>query len=181
MISIRKTISDLDEHRQQQDLAFPCYLAAIRSTAHYEIELNDGITGPHRTYLAALAEQVSTAAPASLEKSRGTFRGLLRDYRDKASHYVAELREQLTGTVRALQQIVESPAHSDGDHEIRMRSALAGLRSVAESLEAAPLRSQLAAAADDIQQNLEQAEGTRGYHCPISSGNSHAARAHRRV
>ncbi len=138
MISIRKTISDLDEYRQQRDLAFDCYLAAIRNTAHYAIELDDGITAPHRKYLTALAEEVTGATPASLEESRGTFRGLLRDYRDKASHYLAELREQLAGTTRALQQIVESLVHSDGDHEIRMRSALATLRRVVESPEAHP-------------------------------------------
>jgi len=157
MISIRKTISDLDEYRQQRDLAFDCYLAAIRNTAQYAIELDDGITAPHRKYLTALAEQVTSATPASLEESSGTFRGLLRDYRDKASHYLAELREQLAGTTRALQQIVDSLVHSDGDHEIRMRSALATLRRVVESPEAEPLRPLLGPTVESIQQSLEQA------------------------
>jgi GGDEF domain-containing protein len=157
MISIRKTISDLDEYRQQRDLAFECYLAAIRNTAHYAIELDDGITTPHRKHLTALAEEVTGATLASLEESRGTFRGLLRDYHDKVSHYVADLREQLAGTARALQQIVDSLVHSDGDDEIRMRSALATLRRVVESPEAAPLRSLLSPAVENIQQSLEQA------------------------
>jgi GGDEF domain-containing protein len=157
MISIRKTISDLDEYRQQRDLAFDCYLAAIRNTAQYAVELEDGITAPHRKYLTLLAEEVAAATSASLDESRGTFRGLLRDYRDKASHYLADLREQIASTARALQQIVDSLAQSDGDHEIRMRSALASLQRAAESPEATPLRPLLTSALETIQQSLEQA------------------------
>jgi diguanylate cyclase (GGDEF)-like protein len=157
MISIRKTISDLDEYRQQRDLAFDCYLAAIRNTAHYAIELDDAITAPHRKYLAALAEEVADAAPASLDESRVTFRELLRDYRDKASHYVAELREQLACTARALHQIVESLTRAEGDHAVRLRSGLATLRRAAESPVAEPLRATLVSVADTIQQSIEQA------------------------
>jgi len=157
MISIRKTISDLDEYRQQRDLAFDCYLAAIRNTAHYTVELDDSITEPHRKYLTALADEVSSAAPGSLEESRATFRGLLRDFRDKVSKYVADLREQLGATALALQEIVDSLAQADGDHEARLRSALAGLRKTAESPEAAALRARLVAMADTIQQSVDLA------------------------
>lgn len=161
MISIRKTMSDLDEYRQQRDLAFDCYLTAIRNTAHYAIELDDAITPPHRKYLAALAEELSGAAPGTLqqnclEESRATFRGLLRDYRDKASHYIADLREQLSSTARALQQIIDTLAETDGDHDARMRTALTGLRQAAAQPESTPLRPLLVSAADTIQQSVEQ-------------------------
>jgi GGDEF domain-containing protein len=171
MISIRKTITDLDESRQQRDLAFDCYLAAIRNTAHYAIELEDSITSPHRRHLASLAEEVAKAADCSagdlvtgkvlpaevLDESRATFRGLLRDYRDKASQYLSELREQLASTARALQQIVESLAQTDGDHDRRMRSAIGDLRQAAESPEGEPLRVRIVQSVDTIQQSLEEA------------------------
>jgi len=157
MISIRKSITELEEFRQQRELAFDCYLAAIRNTAHYAVELDGSITDPYRGYLTALAEEVAKAAPEALNESRATFRGLLRDYRDKASHYLAELREQLAGTARALQQIVESLAQTEGDNELRMRAALASLRQAAQSPEGEPLRAVVCAAVDHIQQSLEQA------------------------
>lgn len=156
MISIRKSISELDEFRQERDLAFDCYLAAIRNSAHYAVELDDAITGPHRKYLTALAEEISKAQASALGESRATLRGLLRDYRDKASHHISELRDQLASTAGALQQMVETLSQSDGDHDVRMRSALTSLRKAAQSPEGAPLRSILTSAADAIQQSLDQ-------------------------
>ena len=155
MISIRKTITELDQYVQQRELAFDCYLAAIRNTAHYVIEFDESISGPHRRYLTALADEVSKATPDVLEESRATFRGLLRDYRDKAAHYVSDLREQLANTASALQQMMESLAQSDGDHEARVRTAVAGLRQAAQSPEGAALRALLTTAADAIQQSLD--------------------------
>ena len=161
MISIRKTMSDLDDYRQQRDLAFDCYLAAIRNTAHYAVELDDAITPPHRKYLVTMAEELSGAGPGApqqsfLEESRATFRGLLRDYRDKASHYIAELREQFASTARALQQIVDSLTETDGDHDTRLRTAVTGLREAAAQPEGTALRGLLVSAADTIQQSVDQ-------------------------
>ena len=99
MISIRKTITELEESQQQRDLAFDCYLAALRNIAHYTIEFDNSITEPYRRYVTSLAEEVSMAAPESLTESRGTLRGLLRDYRDKASHYLRNC-----GTTRQLRR-----------------------------------------------------------------------------
>lgn len=157
VISIRKTITELDQYLQQRELAFDCYLAAIRNTAHYVIDLDDAITGPQRHYLTVLAEEVAKATPDVLEESRATFRGLLREYRDKASRYIADLREQLAGTAAALQQMMESLAHTDGDHEACVRKAVAQLRRAAETPEGMPLRALLGSAADTIQQSLELA------------------------
>jgi GGDEF domain-containing protein len=157
MISILKTMSDLDECRQERDRAFDCYLAAIRNISHYAIEFDDAITVPHRKYLVALAGEISKAQPEVLEESRATLRGLLRDYRDKASHCLSELRDQLAGTACALQEIVESLAQTEGSHDVRVRSALAGLRHAAQSPEGEPLRTLLSTSADTIQMSLEQA------------------------
>lgn len=158
MISIRKTITELDEYRQGRDAAFDCYLTAIRNTAHYTIELEDAISAPHRRYLTALADEVSAAGNDGLLASRATFRGLLRDYRDKAAHYIAELRDQLANTAGALQEIAESLAVTGGDHDARVRSALSEVRQIAQAPEAAPLRGILSSAVDTIQQSLEQAK-----------------------
>jgi GGDEF domain-containing protein len=157
MISIRKTISDLDEYCQQRDVAFDCYLAAIRNISHYTVELDDTLTTPHRHYLTALAEEVSTAREDTLVESRATLRGLLRDYRDKAAHYLSDLRDQLAGTVRALQEIVESLGQTEGDHDVRLRAALNTLRQAVDSPDAAPVRGLLCSSVEAIQRSIEQA------------------------
>jgi GGDEF domain-containing protein len=133
-----------------------CYLSAIRNVAHYTIELDDELTAPHRKYLAALAGEVASAQPEALAESRATLRGLLRDYRDKAAQYLATLRDELTGTARALQEMLNALAQTDGDHEVRLRTALGRLREISKSPDGSALRTVLLAAADSIEQSIEQ-------------------------
>jgi GGDEF domain-containing protein len=179
MISIRKTITELEESQQQRDLAFDCYLAALRNISHYTIELDNSITEPYRRYVTSLAEEVSMAAPESLTESRGTLRGLLRDYRDKASHYLSELREQLASTARSLEETVESLAQTDGDHALRLHSALASLRRAAQSPEGAPLRNVLGTAADAIQESIEQVR--REHQITVSQFKTEIRMLHKRI
>ena len=101
MISIEESTTELEQCRLTRDSAIECYAVAIRNVAHYAIELEDEITSPHRKYLGALASEVKKATPAVLAESRATFRGLLRDYRDKAAAYLHNLREQLASTARS--------------------------------------------------------------------------------
>src|SRR4051812_37463989 len=95
MISIRKSMSELERCQQERTLAMECYLAAIRNSAQYAVELDDSVTAPHREYLGVVAEDVSLGTKEALEESRATLRGLLRDYRDKAARYLNDLRDEL--------------------------------------------------------------------------------------
>jgi len=147
-------MSELDRCQQERSLALECYLAAIRNTAQYVVELDDSITAPHREYLGVVAQDVSLGTKGALEDSRATLRGLLRDYRDKAARYLNDLREELASTARALQQMVETLSDADGDHEKTVRTSLAGLRALADSPEGAPVRSRMLEATDTIQTSL---------------------------
>jgi GGDEF domain-containing protein len=133
-----------------------CYLTAIRNVAHYTIELDDEISTPHRQYLTALAGELGSAQPEALVESRSTLRALLRDYRDQAAKYLATLREELAGTARALQVILDSLAQTDSDHELRLRTELGRLREISGSLEESAARSAILAAADSIERSIEQ-------------------------
>src|SRR5581483_5058382 len=117
MISLRKTVSELDRCAQLRELAIECYVNALRNMSHYAIELDPQITSPLRQYLTNLANDVAKGEEDPLRESRATLRGLLRDYRDKAADYLAKLRDELAGTARALQEIMESMSQADGDHE----------------------------------------------------------------
>ena len=156
MTSIQNSLNDLERSHAARDMVLDCYLTAIRNVAHYTIELDDELTAPHRKYLAALAGEVASAQPAALVESRATLRGLLRDYRDKAAQYLATLRDELTGTARALQEMLNALAQTDGDHEVRLRTALGRLREISKSPDGSALRSVILAAADSIEQSIEQ-------------------------
>jgi GGDEF domain-containing protein len=83
-------------------------------------------------------------------------RGLLRDYRDKASLYLANLHDELAGTARALQEILDSLAQADGDHEKNLHAALGKLRQVAAAPGNTVLGVVISTVADSIETSLEQ-------------------------
>jgi GGDEF domain-containing protein len=155
MISIRKSLSDLDRCHDSRDLALDCYVAAIRNIAFYAVELDPEITALHRKYLEELATHVSTAAPEALAESRATVRGLMREHRDRTSKYLNELQKELTDAVSALEQTLEALGQSDGDHGIQLRSAIAQLRGVSAS-GGSGVRATVLAAASTIETSLEQ-------------------------
>ena len=156
MISIRESVNDFERCAQMRDLALECYLAAIKTAAQYAVELDDAITRPHRDYLGALAGEVAAADAAVLSESRATFRGLLRDYRDRASQYLNGLRDELAGTAKSLQEIMDALAQTDGDQEARLKSALQRLREASASAPEGELRDTVVCATDTIENGLEQ-------------------------
>ena len=104
MISIQSSLTELERSHQIRAAVLDCYVLAIKNIAHYAVELDEELTGPHRKYLETLATEVATGTSEAVSDSRATLRGLLRDYRDKASQYLANLRDELAGTARALKR-----------------------------------------------------------------------------
>ena len=155
MISIQKNLSELERFHKARDLVLDCYVSAIRNTSHYAIELDPQMIQVYRQHLDALAAEVATGDAELMADSRATVRGLLRDYRDKAADYLARLRDELAGTARALQEIMESMTQTEGDHETQLRAALVKLRAICRSADGS-LRDSLAAATNSIEQSMEQ-------------------------
>src|SRR5271165_455403 len=140
MVSLRNSLTDLERAHESRDLALDCYRTAIQNLAQYVIEFDEQVAAQHRKYVEALAEELATGTREALIESKATVRGLLRDYRDKATEYLRGLRDELAGTARALQEILDAISQSDGDHEIRLRKALVQLRAISDGATAEPIR-----------------------------------------
>ncbi len=156
MISIQQNLTELEMSYRLRTAALDCYLAAINNIAHYAVDLDAAITAPHRKYVGDLAGDLADASPEALAESRATLRGLLRDYRDKAAQYLGGLRDQLSSTAQALQQMVAGLTLCDTDHTEKMKKDLGRLREVANSPEGNPVRAALRVLADSIEQSVEQ-------------------------
>src|ERR1035438_450620 len=100
MISIQSSLTELERSHQIEVL--DCYVLAIKNIARYAIDLDEGVTGAHRKYLDMLATEVATGTTEALSESRATLRGLLREYRDKSTAYLANMRDELATTARTL-------------------------------------------------------------------------------
>jgi hypothetical protein len=156
MISIQSSLTELERNHQIRAAVMDCYILAIKNIAHYAVELDEELTGPHRKHLETLAAEVASGTSEALSDSRATLRGLLRDYRDKACHYLGSLRDELAGTARTLEEILDGLGQADGDHEKNLRCALGKLRQVAAAPGHAALGTVICTAADSIENSLEQ-------------------------
>jgi GGDEF domain-containing protein len=156
MISIQTSLTELERNHQIRAEVLDCYVLAIKNTAQYAIELDEGVTDAHRNYLNALATEVATGTSEALADSRATLRGLLREYREKAVQYLANLRDELAATARTLEEILDSLAQGEGDHEKNLLSAVGKLRQMAATPGYAALGTAISSAADTIESSLEQ-------------------------
>lgn len=156
MISIQSAVTELERSHQLRSTVLDCYVFAIKNMANYTVELDPEITSPHQEHLNLLAGEVAAGEPEVLLASRATLRGLLRDYRDKATKYLVQLRDELAGTVKALEEILATLSQSDGDHEISLRGALSKLREAASLRVGDPIAPVMSEAANRIEQSIEQ-------------------------
>lgn len=156
MTSIKSSLNELERSHQIRTAVLDCYVLAIKNIAHYAVELDEELTGPHRKHLNSLATEVATGTSESLTDSGSTLRGLLRDYKDKASQYLGHLRDELAGTARNLEEILESLGQADGDHETNLRASLGKLRQVAATPGYSVLGTVISTTADSIENSLEQ-------------------------
>ena len=156
MISIRNSVTELEKCYREREVAVESYLTALRNVSAYTIEFDEETSATQRKYLGGLADDVATGTTEVLLDSRSALRALLRDYRDKAAQYLSTLRDELSGTARALEEILDSLSQADGDHETRVRAAVGRLRELARTPGAGEVRGAIVAATDDIELSVEQ-------------------------
>jgi GGDEF domain-containing protein len=156
MISIHEPVAELERVEKARRETLEYYVAAIRDVSHYAVDLEEKTTELHRRHLEALAGNVAADIPSALAESRATLRGLLRDYRDKASKFIGDLRKEMEDSVSALQGIMESLAQSDGDHGIQLRESLTQLREIAGSPGFGVFGPTILSATNAVEQCVEQ-------------------------
>ena len=156
MISIRTSLTELERSIQIRAAVLDCYVLAIKNIAHYATELDGEFTASYRTKLEALATEVSAGTPEILTDSRATLRGMLRDYRDKTAQYLCTLRDELAGTARTLEELLDGLGQADGDHEKDLRTAIGKLRQISAHPSLTALGPVIASATDAIEHSLDQ-------------------------
>ena len=155
MLSIRDNITELERVATERDAAIDCFRDTVHNIADYAVELDDQVTPQHRRHVTAVADGLAFTVD-SVRGASATLRALLRDYRVKAADYLHTIREQLASTANALEEVMASLAQTDGDCETQMRSALGGLRELAEHPAAAPIREPLVAATAAVCSTVDE-------------------------
>jgi GGDEF domain-containing protein len=156
MISIQASLTELDRAHQLRQALVDIYLTSINDVGQYALDLDQSITGEFRKKLTGLTEELSRTGADALEGSGAALRETLRDFRDRGSAYLSNLRDELNGTAKALEKILDGLTQSGGDSEQRMRGALDRLKGLATSREGGAMGTAVAAATLSIETCLDQ-------------------------
>lgn len=106
MISVQESIRRLD--RSQSERQFDAqvrtgYLAAIQACSEYAVECDSDALALLRQHVPGIAEMLQRAATTEeLETVQASFRGELRDYRDRSGKWIAHLKAELDQALTAL-------------------------------------------------------------------------------
>lgn len=156
MISIRKAASDIDRMEELLGTLSNGYEQAVRAAGQYAIELKSSDVKVFRTHLDTLREKLNVAEDMEQWKAiEASFRGELRDYRDKAVAHVIRMRNETKAAAAAMQLFADSITSTGVDHEDQLRLAVQQLMSLSESESLSQVRLGLRAAAGAITDSVD--------------------------
>jgi len=163
VLSIRKAVDDLTrleelEKRERMASALhECYVLAINSSAHYAVEVDPALTVEFRGHLKTLEEQGRAATSAEqLHAVQSSFRGELREYRDKSAAQLAKMRKEVADATAAMIIFADTVASNGENHGEEVNSLLRDLESTAQGDDIQEIRNSIGAAVVGIQSSMEQ-------------------------
>jgi len=178
MISIRHSLEELDqleEHKrlmlegeraalererlllERQQMILQCCASAIRSTREYAVEIDPDLSASFRERLTRLESGLAHACDArDFESLQSTFRGELRQYRDRGQAVVNRLRADVVQVAGAMQAMTDAVTAHGAGYEIDLNQELGRLQTAAESDDLPAVRSTISNASAAIHQSFEQ-------------------------
>jgi GGDEF domain-containing protein len=163
LISIRKSVDDLErlaELKKREDLSstiLECYALAIDSSAHYAVEIDPRLTGEFRSHLQVIQGQSRSAASVDqLRSVQSSFRGELREYRDKSAEQLKKLRQEIEDATAAMVIFADTVAFNGENHDHAVRTTLRELESSARKTKVDEIRLGIAAAVIGIETSVQR-------------------------
>jgi GGDEF domain-containing protein len=163
VISIRKSVSDLDrldEVRKRDEMTnsvLDCYALAIDSSAHYAVEIDPALAVEYRRNLRTLEGKARAAeSAAALRDVQASFRGELREYRDKSAGAMKKLHLELENAAAAMMIFADTVASNGANHEHEVHTELRRLETVSRSNSVEEIRGGIGEAINSIQGSVQQ-------------------------
>jgi GGDEF domain-containing protein len=156
MISIKQSVSALEQSQGALQTILTCYRATILDLATYTVTLDDESTEAHRKHLTEIAKQVTEAPPAEFPEYRTRLERLLAGYQDEGARYVDELLQGRVRTEQAFQEFIATLTQANDDHDGIVRMTLNQMRGLARSPLGRNVGPLLLAMAEKMEKSLEQ-------------------------
>lgn len=157
MISIRKAVTDLDRLEELSRTAVTCYTQAVRSADEYAVEVDASQLTHFRNQLQTLGARLREAlSPRELQEIQENFDGELRDYQEKASVKIQQLRKDMQAAKDAVEVLANTLAGSESDLDVDLKQELQRLNRLSESDSLQGIREGIHKATARIAASFEQ-------------------------
>jgi len=157
LISLRKTANELDRLMELQEAASECYSLALRSMSQYAIEADPADLAEFREHLKTMGELWREAESTEAFRSvQASFRGELREYRDKVHERIARLRAEVEAGAKAMATFAAGITSTGADHEGQMKRELSRLETASRSDNLEEMRHSIRMAVAGITAGVDQ-------------------------
>ncbi len=135
-----------------------CYTLAIDSSAHYAVEVDPALAVEFRQHLKIIEDQTRSAPSVDqLRSAQASFRGELRDYRDKIRRAIEEDAPGSGENATAAMMIFAETVASNGEnHELEVRTKLQDLEATAKKDRIEDIRGGIGVAVAAIESSVAQ-------------------------
>jgi GGDEF domain-containing protein len=157
LISIRKSLGDLERVEELRQVICQGYANAIRAMSDYSVELDPEQASELRQNLRRIREQLDGATqPEDYQAVQANLRGELRLYRDRSGEWLERLHRDLQSATMAMQTLAGGVTANGIDHEKRLRADLGSLASADSSQDLSHVKKVIHEAAESIGSSWEQ-------------------------
>jgi GGDEF domain-containing protein len=157
LISLRKTVTELDRLEELHRAAVTCYSEALRSSGRHVVELEATEAAHFRSQLEALRNQLQADADApQLERVQSVFDAELKGYWEKTRAQVQRLRKDVQAAAAAVEAFAGSVSESETLLEHGLKRELQHLGKAAASDDIQEIRGAIRDATAKIAASVDQ-------------------------
>jgi GGDEF domain-containing protein len=157
LISLRKTVTELDRLEEFHRAAVNCYSQALRSSGQHAVEVDAAQAAHFRAQLQALRDKLQSDADAKqMESVQSGFDAELKDYWDKTRTHVQRLRKDIQAASAAVEAFAGSVNESEILLESGLKRELQHLKQSASSDDIREIRDAIDAATAKIAASVDQ-------------------------
>ena len=141
MISLKQSVSELDQMAALLRGGLECHQNTVRLMAEYAIEVDADLAVRYREQIGLLGKRfIAANGAAVMAEVQRDLAEEARLYYEESTHRLGRLREDFGSAARALSELVSSITSNNDDHEKLLEDELGELAHLAMMADAAELR-----------------------------------------
>ncbi|HEY7336824.1 MAG TPA: diguanylate cyclase [Bryobacteraceae bacterium] len=157
MLSIVKTVNQLEKLEAMHRAALDSYSEVLRAAAEYPVEVDAVEAHMYQQHVQALRKMLENVLQTEdFQTIHTSFRGELRGYRDKINDWLARTRGELKAAAEAMQTLSDRVMANGSGHEARLKEDLDKLGAVARTADLGEIRAAIRQATASITASWEE-------------------------